>query len=68
MKFRVMAYDGTLEDFDIESDAQVLFNQKKTQVGKAKIIGNIRPSCNIHKCFHDENPPRPCEIIERMEK
>ncbi len=68
MRYRVMASDGTLEDFDTESEARAVFTQKKVEVGKAKIIGDIQPSCNIHKCYHSEPINKPCEIIEEYRK
>jgi len=68
MKYRVMAFDGAQEDFDTEPEARVLFNKKKAQVEKAKVTDEIKPSCNIHRCYHDESTPRRCEIIERFNK
>ena len=59
MKYRVMASDGTEEDFDTEVEARILFDKKKaTRFLRRKL------SCNIHRCFHDEIPVRSCEIIE----
>ena len=66
MKFRVMSYDGTVEDFETEPEARVLFDKKREKAGMAKIVGEKIPSCNIHRCYHDEN--KSCEIIERYEK
>ena len=69
MKYRVMTSDGIFEDFDKEEDAQPIYNQKKEQTRKAKVtVGEPKPSCNIHKCYHDETPPKPCEIIEAFVK
>ena len=66
VKFRVMASDGTIEDFETEAEAYVLFNQKRKIARTARIVGEKIPSCNIHRCYHDEG--KPCEIIERYEK
>ncbi len=71
MKYRVMDFTGTIEDFEKESDAWVLFEEKKLMVSKAEVeIINeteVIPSANIHKCYHDEYPLSPCEIIEKVE-
>ena len=68
-----MSFDGTVKDFDTEAEARALFAQKKLAASKAKIevdIGGIErhPFAHIHKCYHDETPPRPCEIIEEYRK
>ncbi len=68
MKYRVMATDGTVKDFDTEAEAKVLFEKKKGDLKKAKTKDGIVPSSHIHKCYHDETPNKPCEVIERWEK
>ena len=71
MKYRVMSYDGTLKDFETEAEARVLYAIKNKEVEKAKLPvkpGDPIPSCNIHKCYHDETPTRSCEIIEEYKK
>lgn len=70
MKIRVMANDGTYEDFEISEEEKAVqsFDKGMAKVRTVKVVGDIRPSCNIHYCYHDENPPRPCEIIERFTK
>lgn len=65
-----MAYDGTLQDFDKESDAQTLYQSKvekakKDSIKKDEDGRDIIPSCNIHKCYHDKMPFKPCELIEK---
>ncbi len=65
MKYRVMAFDGTLKDFDTEAQARLLFEEKKKLVEASQITGIIAPSCRIHKCYHDETPVKSCEPIER---
>ncbi|KKN03078.1 hypothetical protein LCGC14_1111340 [marine sediment metagenome] len=73
MKYRVMAFDGTITDFDKESEAHTLYIEKKKLVEKAEVKGDIVPSCSRHICYHDEappggTPPRPCEPIEKFTK
>jgi len=72
MQYRVMSYDGTTQDFETEVEARILFATKKIAASKAEVVIDkdieIRPSANIHKCYHDESPPRPCEIIEEYKK
>ena len=71
MKIRVMGSDGTVTDFEKDkmAEATILFNEKKKLVGKTKVLGDSRPSCNIHRCYHSlDGKNRPCEIIERFVK
>lgn len=68
MKYRIMSYDEPLKDFDSESEAFTAYKVKVEKVKKDKIKGDIIPSCHIHKCFHDESPSKPCEIIEQYSK
>ena len=79
MKYRVMASDGTVTDFekDKETEARTLFVSKKKMVEKAEIpLGDrldiIVPFCSLHRCYHDEAPPghtkRLCEPIEQFKK
>jgi len=69
MKFRVMASDGTDKFFDEDEEpkARALFEEKKKKTGRLVLTGRIK-TCNIHRCFHDENPTKPCVIIERVTK
>ena len=63
MKYRVMDSEGNMDDFDKEADAYALFTAKKIDVT------SVRPtltSCHYHRCYHDEIPFRPCEIIEEV--
>jgi hypothetical protein len=59
-------------DYDVKdlALAQAKFATEKTRVEKAKptaeeIAEGKIPHTNIHKCYHDEHPPRPCEIIQK---
>jgi len=68
MKYRVMDSEGTLTDFATEAQARALFNTRKTAIDKVPVkvemgVENI-PFVHIHRCYHDETPTRPCEIIE----
>ena len=68
MKYRVLLDLS----FAQEADAQALMTYAKTLTSKAVSLneGNINEEiayCDIHKCMHDEIPPRPCEPIERIE-
>jgi len=60
--------------FNTEDISQAVFDKAKAVLSKAKKIA--RPSdpdsgetsfIEIHKCYHDEENPKPCEIIERIE-
>ena len=64
MKYRVMANDGTLEDFETEAEARVLYDKKKKTPLLTRITGGEKITGNIHICRHDEG--KPCEIIERF--
>lgn len=75
MKIRVMSSTekgNITQDFDDEQQAWNLYIVERTKVLRAKRVDPDDPNaflsiCNIHKCYHDENPPRPCEIIEKAE-
>ena len=70
MKIRVMS-DSGIVDFD-EKDltkAQAEFTKEKTKVENYKITGKKDeklPFANIHICYNDEIPTRPCVIIEKV--
>ena len=68
MKFRVMGYDGTLEDFETEAQARIFFDKKREGLKGDKVKGETIPSCNMHKCYHDEASPKPCEVLESWRK
>ena len=77
MKYRIMSSDGSVADFDPkdEPQARALYEAKKKIAEKAKVEVvdgiEIRPSVNIHRCYHietGESINRPCEIIEEYKK
>ena len=58
--------------FEAEADAQALYQKVKESQPKAISLAretNIEGSefIEIHKCYHDESPARPCEVIKREE-
>ncbi len=68
--FRVMATDGTVQDFDKEIDARTLYDAKKKVIEKEKVdeAKMKYPACSIHICHHDEMPTKPCTVfLEKFE-
>ena len=59
--------------FDAEDISQAIFDKAKQVLSKAVKIASQdnaegEPSfMEIHKCYHDEDPSKPCEIIRRIE-
>ena len=59
--------------FNTEDISQAVFDKAKTVLSKAvRITRQGEPTgeinfVEIHKCYHDEESTRPCEIIERIE-
>jgi len=59
--------------FNTEDISQAVFDKAKTVLSKAvKIARQSEPTdeisfVEIHKCYHDEENPKPCEIMERIE-
>ena len=37
-----------------------LIGERAVEVGESSFI-------EIHRCYHDEDPPKPCEVIKRIE-
>ena len=68
MLYRVridLAFEGELE-------ANTFFNAAKRLMTRAVKIthpdGTIEAtSIEVHRCYHDEDPTKPCEIIKRIE-
>lgn len=63
MKYRVMLDLA----FDDERDTREVFEVAKRLSKKVKCL-NIDEGMriNIHRCFHDETPFKPCEVIEEV--
>ena len=59
--------------FDREDTARTILNGAKSVLSEAvRITSQGEPTAEIsfveiHKCYHDEEIPKPCEIIERIE-
>ncbi|HUV56734.1 MAG TPA: hypothetical protein VMV84_05810 [Dehalococcoidales bacterium] len=59
--------------FDKEDTARTILDGAKSVLSEAvRIAKQDKPTgeisfVEIHKCYHDEEPTRPCEIIERIE-
>ena len=69
MKYRVVIDIA----FDREVDAKELFDLVKSKRIKLQIINEGKQNeemlmANYHKCYHDEEKPKPCEIIEQITK
>ena len=66
MIFRVQSDLG----FTTEKAAKDFFElikKAKTDKTLKDVSANEKFSANIHKCYHDETPTKPCEIIEKVE-
>lgn len=59
--------------FNDEVDADKIFGEAEKLFKKAiKITQKEEPTADVgfvelHKCYHDEEPTKPCEIIKRIE-
>lgn len=60
MKWRVMV----VKTFTIEDEARDVWHDVATFWPK----GGTGPDdhATLHKCYHDEDPTRPCEVIEEL--
>jgi len=68
MKYRIRL-DLILEK---EEDAMEAFEYLKRRRKLFLTINKGKPNekkslLQIHRCYHDEEPPKPCKIIERIE-
>jgi len=57
--------------FDDETTARELWEAVKAKRPSAVVIklGTLeeeRPRGDLHRCYHDEPEPKPCEIIEEI--
>lgn len=59
--------------FDAEETPRTIFDRAKQVLARAvKIARQGEPTgevnfIEIHKCYHDEDPAKPCEIVKRIE-
>lgn len=59
--------------FDSKIDSDKLFTEAEKLLEKAvKIVSGDNPMGEVsfietHRCYHDEDPTKPCEIIKRIE-
>lgn len=59
--------------FATEEEAEGIYKKAETLLNKAiKIAGKDEETgessyVELHKCYHDETPTKPCEIILRIE-
>ena len=61
MKYRVMA----IITMETEEEARDVWDKIRDAWEKASLQED--DGCNLHKCFHDEDPGRECEVIEKLE-
>ena len=61
MKWRIMV----VLSFDDEKRARGLWTA--IQAIKAHGLKQLDDGGNLHRCFHDETPGRPCEVVEEIE-
>lgn len=60
MKWRVMV----VKTFDIEDEARDAWHDVKMFWPKGGTADDDHGK--LHKCYHDETPPRPCEVVEEL--
>jgi hypothetical protein len=70
MKWRI-TQTLILDEAD-EAEALRLFQNLKDKKGKFKTINKGKDNeeksiLQLERCYHDESPTKPCEIIERIE-
>ena len=59
--------------FNTEDIPQAVFDKAKQVLAKAvKIASTDNPTgelsfIEVHRCYHDESPAKPCEVIKRVE-
>lgn len=60
MKYRLMV----VKTFDDPDEARDAFHDVEVFWEK----GGKAPDdfANLHRCFHDEDPPRPCELVKKL--
>lgn len=55
--------------FDVEDEAIDFFGDCQLALGKSVVVhpdgpNHERPRLELVKCYHDEQPTTPCEIVE----
>lgn len=60
MKYRIIL----ALSFDDEGESLDAWDKVKDAWDKA--AGNADDSANYHLCYHDEDPVKPCEVIEEL--
>jgi len=58
--------------FETAADAEAVVADVKRRLGKAVVVkeaDGMRDGgyCEYHRCYHDEQPGRACEVVERVE-
>jgi len=54
--------------FPIKADAVTVGLALKQQLSKVVNLVEEKSFIQLEECHHDEDPPMPCKIIERIEK
>ena len=70
MKYRIIA--TVFVDPSNETKVMTLYTALKNakaifEVINAGKVNEERSRIEIHKCYHDEIPPKPCELIDKVE-
>ena len=60
MKYRIVLALA----FDDENEALDAWDKVKDAWDKANQLDS--DYANIHRCYHDEDPTKPCEVIEEL--
>ena len=60
MKWRVMA----VLTADTEDEARDIWDKIRDAWDKVSHLDD--DSANLHRCFHDEDPFKPCEVVEEL--
>ena len=56
--------------FEVDTEANTVWTALKNYLRDSKIrsLAGEKSFIQYQDCHHDEIPPRPCEILERIEK
>ncbi len=63
-----MKYRVTIDlAFDLEADARAVFTAAKNKKAKVQPLTVDEPArITLHRCYHDEDPPKPCVELDRV--